>query len=144
MKKSTTELLREHIDSIDPRIVIENENPAERLSEIKEEIKELMHEVKSLLGRNDGVWARAKAYWYAHIITALDKEHDYMGSSMTTMQDTINELGGPMDMEAAVEAVEHYMNEGKSLEDAVREVSDSSDANYNELMAAVQHVMNGR
>ena len=34
----------------------------------------------------------AKSYWLAHIVTALDKDHGYLGGSMGTMQDTIDAL----------------------------------------------------
>lgn len=136
----STKEMRKLIESI--VMVSEEENPSERLSEIKEEIKELMSEVQSLISNNERIWGRAKGYWYAHIISALDKEHSYMGSSMVTMQDTIDELGGGGDIEGAVDWVETLMNEkGVSVEDAVDEVSNGTGINYNELMAEVQQAM---
>lgn len=124
-------------------IIIEDD-ASERLYEIKDEIKELMKEAKSILQHTDErTWARAKSYWYAHIVSALDKEHDYMGGSTVTMQDTIDEIAGPSNIEDAVEAVEYIMNEKSvSVEDAVEEVSNGTNLNYNELMAAVQRAMN--
>jgi len=65
---------------------------SERLDEIRNQIKDLVYEARDLL-RHEGItWDRANSYWYAHILMALDKEHDYLGSSMVTMEDTIYEL----------------------------------------------------
>lgn len=65
----------------------------ERLAEIKDEMLELLEEAKGILREVGGVIAaRAEAYWLPHIRTALDREYSYLGSSMTTMQDTVNEL----------------------------------------------------
>lgn len=64
---------------------------ADRLEEIKDEIKGLMAEAENLLrGTREG--DVAKSYWLAHIVTALDKDHGYLGGSMGTMQDTIDAL----------------------------------------------------
>jgi hypothetical protein len=66
-----------------------------RLLEIKDEIKGLLEEARDTL-RNDSndsfALRRAESYWYAHILTALDKDHGYLGGSMCTMQDTIDEV----------------------------------------------------
>ena len=63
----------------------------ERLNEIKEQMLELLAEAKDLIP--EGMTKeRAKCYWYAHIKTALLKEHEYLGGSLITMDDTINEL----------------------------------------------------
>ena len=63
----------------------------ERLNEIKEQMLELLAEAKDLIP--EGMTKeRAKCYWYAHIKTALLKEHEYLGGSLVTMDDTINEL----------------------------------------------------
>lgn len=67
----------------------------QRLIEIKDEIKTLLEEAKQIIrykSSNSITWERARSYWYAHIMMALDKEHDYLGGSMFTMEDTINEL----------------------------------------------------
>lgn len=64
---------------------------AERLAEIKDEIKELIREADRLLPK--GITRdRARSYWYPHIVSALDDDHGYMARSMCSMQDTINEL----------------------------------------------------
>ena len=63
----------------------------ERLIEIKEQMLELLDEAKDLLP--EGMTKeRARSYWYAHIKTALLKEHEYLGGSLVTMDDTIIEL----------------------------------------------------
>ena len=65
----------------------------ERLEEIRDEMKELLNEAARILRKgDDAAYERARVYWLAHIRTALDKEHDYLGGSMITMQDTIDEL----------------------------------------------------
>ena len=69
----------------------------ERLEEIKDEIKELMEEAMGIVQEesNGGiVFDRAKAYWNAHIIMALDEDHVYLGGCGHTFQDTIDELSG--------------------------------------------------
>ena len=63
----------------------------ERLNEIKEQMLELLDEAIDLLP--EGMTKEhAKSYWYAQIKTALLKEHEYLGGSLVTMDDTINEL----------------------------------------------------
>jgi hypothetical protein len=57
-----------------------------RFEEIICEIKELLEEAINLVP--DHARSRANAYWYAHISTSLDNDHDYMGGSMCSMQDT--------------------------------------------------------
>jgi len=69
----------------------DNSEKLERLMEIKEEMLELLREANSLL-RDAPMYDRAKGYWIAHIRTALDKDHGYMGGSMCTFQDTIEEF----------------------------------------------------
>jgi len=61
-----------------------------RFEEIKVQIKELLEEAIELVP--DHARARAKAYWYAHMSTSLDEDHGYMGGSMCSMQDTIEEF----------------------------------------------------
>lgn len=65
----------------------------ERLTEIKDEIQELVEEAKGILPCGTGLTGRAESYWIPHILTALEKNNGgYLGGSMTTMQDTIDEL----------------------------------------------------
>lgn len=63
----------------------------ERLREIKDEIKELLNEAyRTVEWTSEG--RRAKAYWYAHMVTALDSDHGYLGGSMCTMEESIEAL----------------------------------------------------
>jgi hypothetical protein len=64
---------------------------ANELQEIKEQMLDLLEEAKDLLP--EGITKeRAKSYWYAHIKTALLKEHEFLGGSLVTVDDTIEEL----------------------------------------------------
>ncbi|MBE2188033.1 MAG: hypothetical protein KIT33_07950 [Candidatus Kapabacteria bacterium] len=71
---------------------MQNAEAIERLTEIKEQMLELLEEAKDLLP--EGMTKeRAKCYWYAHIKTAILKEHEFLGGSLLTVDDTISELG---------------------------------------------------
>lgn len=61
----------------------------QRFQEIIEEISSLTEEAISLLPEN--MKNRAKSYWYAHIITSLNDDSDFMGRSMHNMQDSLEE-----------------------------------------------------
>jgi len=67
---------------------------AETLIEIKEQMLELLdHAREALRGLDDDFLERqATSYWLAHIRTALDSDHEYLGGSMVTMQETIDAL----------------------------------------------------
>lgn len=66
---------------------------ADALEEKLDELKDLMREVRGLVQEVGGITnERAEVYWLAHIRTALDNDHDYLGGSMTTMADTIEEI----------------------------------------------------
>jgi len=69
----------------------EMEEIANELEEIKENIADLMHQAASLVDSTDQAGA-ARAYWIGHILGALDNESEYMGGSMTTMQDSIDAI----------------------------------------------------
>jgi len=66
----------------------------ERLGEIKDEIKELVREARSIIREHgdDRTENRAERCWIAHIVTALDDDHPYLMGSMYSLQDTIEEL----------------------------------------------------
>ncbi len=70
-----------------------------RLSKIQDQMFELLEEARNLIrwSDNKSAYARADAYWLAHIESALTKEGHYLGSSMVTMDSTIEELGGSDD-----------------------------------------------
>ncbi len=63
-----------------------------RLVEIKDEIKDLLEQAERLIRATGLPYDRARAYWLAAIKMNLDNEHDFLGSSMNTMQETIDEL----------------------------------------------------
>ena len=63
----------------------------ERLAEIRDEIKALVDEASRIV-RETIERKTAEAYWIPHILGALDDDHEYLGGSMQTMQDTIDAL----------------------------------------------------
>ena len=71
----------------------------DRLDEIKDEFKELLREAHRLIREagSEHILARAEAYWLAHIKMAIDKDHDYLGGSMCSMDDTIREIESHLD-----------------------------------------------
>jgi len=70
----------------------QREDAIDRLREIQSEIEELLDEAMHCIRDAGGSTAQADAYWKAHIICALRNDHEYLGGSMVTMQDTIEEL----------------------------------------------------
>jgi len=67
------------------------EEIADELEEIKAQIENLMHEAGNLIDQTDERHA-ARSYWYGHIMGALDNNSEYLGGSMTTMQDSIDAI----------------------------------------------------
>ena len=66
---------------------------AELLQDLKEKLEDALFDVEEIINAcPDHIKARAKAYWLSHIKIALTNDHDFMGSSMCSMEDTINEL----------------------------------------------------
>lgn len=96
------------MDHKDYKAHTERQAAADRLEEIKDEIKNLITEALHLMKPDERIHDRARAYWYAHIVMALDKDHMYLGGSMVTMQDTIDEIredeDGPDHSEDSVDA----------------------------------------
>jgi hypothetical protein len=80
-------------EAADPNIVVELEG---LLAEIKSMVWEAKDLVRAGFGGNSVGYERAK-YWIAAIETALDKDHDWLGGNMFTMEDTIQELKGAPD-----------------------------------------------
>ena len=67
------------------------EGDIDQLEETRDEIKDLVGEARRIVrGTIEG--NAAESYWIPHILGALDDDHDYLGGSMTTMQDTIEAL----------------------------------------------------
>lgn len=69
----------------------ENANRAMELEELQDQMLELLGQAENVL-QGTSAYDGAKAYWLAHVETALTNDHGYLGGSMTTMQDTIDEL----------------------------------------------------
>jgi hypothetical protein len=65
---------------------------ADRIREIADEIRELLQEAMEIAGEDEMVYARARSYWYPHILIALGGDHGYLGGSMCSMEDTAREL----------------------------------------------------
>lgn len=66
---------------------------ARELEGIREEIEEKIGEAESLLREAPApIRGRAEAYWLPHLYTALSDDHGYVGGSMATLSDTIQEL----------------------------------------------------
>jgi hypothetical protein len=66
------------------------------MEELREKMFEMIEEIDQFLRRRYGydnlIYKRAKAYWLAHIEMALSNETGYLGKSMVTMEDTIEEM----------------------------------------------------
>jgi len=77
-----------------------NYERAERLSEIKEQMLELLRAARGIV-RGTSEEDRAGAYWLAHLRVALDSDHSYLGGSMCTMQETIEALEAADEEEVA-------------------------------------------
>jgi len=66
------------------------------MTEDQKRFKEIMHEISILASEArdllpESVLARANAYWYMYIISALNNDNEFMGGSMCNMQDTLEE-----------------------------------------------------
>jgi hypothetical protein len=73
----------------------------DELGEIQSQILELVEQARALLRRNElqGALMRAESYWIAHVTTAISNNHGYLGKSMVSLQDTIDEIKGAEDDE---------------------------------------------
>ena len=62
--------------------------------EIQTQILEVVEQARALLRRKElqGALMRAEAYWIAHVTTAISNNHGYLGKSMVSLQDTIDEI----------------------------------------------------
>ena len=62
-----------------------------RFEEIIGEIRELLDEALDLVP--EGIArSRAESYWYGNMIVNVTDDHGYMGGSMCSMQDTLEEF----------------------------------------------------
>jgi hypothetical protein len=67
---------------------------SEHLQEIRDKIEDLANQALCIVRQsgNKTEYERAKSYWYAHIICAITKDSNYLGSSMFTLEDAISAL----------------------------------------------------
>ena len=79
------------------------QNVVDELGEIQSQILELFEQARGLLRRNglQGALMRAESYWIAHITTAASNDHGYLGKSMVSLQDTIDEIENGEDDDTA-------------------------------------------
>lgn len=66
----------------------------DELRDIQAELLDAVQRAEHLLRQSDfdGARLRAEAYWIPHIVCALSRDHGYLGGSMVTLEDTINEI----------------------------------------------------
>ena len=66
----------------------------DELRDIQSELLDAVQRAEYLLRQSgfDGARLRAEAYWIPHIVCALSRDHGYLGGSMVTMEDTIQEI----------------------------------------------------
>ena len=66
----------------------------DELGEIQSQILELVEQARALLRNNElqGALMRAESYWIAQVTTAISNNHGYLGKSMVSLQDTIDEI----------------------------------------------------
>ena len=61
----------------------------QRFEEIIGNIDELIEEAINIIPEN--MVGKAKSYWYAHIMCAINDNHEFLGGSMHHMQDCLDE-----------------------------------------------------
>jgi hypothetical protein len=69
------------------------EEAADVLTDARDRIIEALEDARNAL--EDAApeeWNWAEAYWWSHMRTALDEDHDYVGGAGQTMQTTIDAL----------------------------------------------------
>ncbi|HSA05703.1 MAG TPA: hypothetical protein P5556_00830 [Candidatus Gastranaerophilales bacterium] len=79
---------------------MDNAEKIARLEDIQTKIEEQVYEARGLLEGTGITLQRAERYWIAQILTALDNDDEYVGGSMFSLQDSINELKGEDDADS--------------------------------------------
>ena len=69
--------------------VIKMTEDQQRFEEIIGNIDELIEEAINIIPEN--MVAKAKSYWYAHILCAINDDHEFLGGSIHHMQDCLDE-----------------------------------------------------
>jgi len=74
---------------------MENKDIVKCLRDSQNKMMEIMSELRyALRCAPEHVQNRAMGYWVAQIETALSNNHEWLGGCMTSLSDTIRELGG--------------------------------------------------
>lgn len=108
IKKGHKKEVKEGLESID----------VDRFEEIMDEIKELAREAL-MIAKDGKEGERAKAYWYAHIVGAVDKENSgYMGGSMIDMAATLEALRE--NEESEDDEIDDNFDEDEDMDDETR------------------------
>lgn len=78
-----------------------NHEIAGELRELQAQMLECLDQAQRLIRQadQDMTLQRAEAYWLAHARIALTNSHGYLGGSMCSMEDTIEEIAGSEDEE---------------------------------------------
>ena len=63
-----------------------------RMEHILYEIRELVNEALTMIPEDTLEYERAKTYWYAQIVSALDDDHNFKRINECAMQDSISRL----------------------------------------------------
>lgn len=95
MKTKLNNIIKEVLKERSNKIIKEQNYSKERFEQIIEEVKDLIIEAYDLVPKD--IKARAKAYWYGHIISNIDDDHGFLGRGGHTMQDTLDEWDGDKD-----------------------------------------------
>ena len=72
----------------------EKQELIDELNELKEQMLESLDRAATLIRASgyDGALLRAESYWLAHARMAITHQHSYLGGSMVSMEDTIEEI----------------------------------------------------
>jgi len=66
---------------------------ADELFDIQQELLDLLDRARGLIRQApEMTYQRADAYWLAHAVMAITRDHQYLGGSMVTMDETIAEI----------------------------------------------------
>ena len=101
--KITRSQLRRIIKEEKARLLKESQDEdAYRFEEIMQEMYELNEEALRIVNES-GTASRERAYryWYAHIQGAIGQDSDFLGGSMVSMSDTLEELNSPDEEQVA-------------------------------------------
>ncbi|MBI5923855.1 MAG: hypothetical protein HY847_19680 [Betaproteobacteria bacterium] len=66
---------------------------ADELFDIQQELLELLDRARRLIRQAPVItYQRADAYWLAHAVMAITRDHQLLGGSMMTMDETVAEI----------------------------------------------------